>query len=111
MAPPAYHPYQMPMVQNSSTKLVENSDMPEPDLNGQLETYDACVERRQQWLEGGDPTYRNANEARMILSTLPPWLKGIINTRVAKATQHTRTAPNLKELSYFLEQRFHVYDP
>ena len=33
----------------------------------------------------------------MILSTLPPWLKGIINTRVSEATQHTRTALTLKE--------------
>ena len=47
----------------------------------------------------------------MILSTLPPWLKGIINARVAEATQHTRTAPTLKELWDFLEQRFHEYDP
>ena len=43
----------------------------------------------------------------MILSTLPPWLKGINNTRVAEATQHTRTAPTLKELWDFLEQCFH----
>ena len=47
----------------------------------------------------------------MILNTLPPWLKGIINTRVAEATQHTRTAPILKEFWDFLEQRFHEYDP
>ena len=46
----------------------------------------------------------------MILSTLPPWLKGIINARVAEATHHTRTAPTLKELWDFLEQRFHEYD-
>ena len=47
----------------------------------------------------------------MILSTLPPWLRGIINTRVAKATQHTQTVPTLKELWDFLEQRFHDYYP
>ena len=47
----------------------------------------------------------------MILSTLPPWLKAIINARVAEATYHTRTTPNLKELWDFLEQRFHQYDP
>ena len=48
------------------------------------------MEKLQQWFGGEvDPTYRKANEARMILSTLPPWLKGIINTRVAEATQHT----------------------
>ena len=41
----------------------------------------------------------------MILGTLPPWLKGIINARVAEATQHTRTAPTFKELWAFLEQR------
>ena len=34
MAPPAYHPYQMPMVQNSYTKAVEESDMPKPQFNG-----------------------------------------------------------------------------
>ena len=47
----------------------------------------------------------------MILTTLPPWLKGIINTRLAEATQHTGTAPTLKELWDFLEQRIHEYDP
>ena len=46
----------------------------------------------------------------MILSTLPPWLKGIINTRVAEATQHTRTSPSVRELWDFLEHRFHEYD-
>ena len=44
----------------------------------------------------------------MFLSTLPPWLKAIINARVAEATHHRGTAPTLKEL---LEQRFHEYDP
>ena len=34
MAPPDYHPYQMPMVQNSYTKAVEESDMPKPQLMG-----------------------------------------------------------------------------
>ena len=40
MTPPAYHAYQMPMVQNSYTKAVEESDMPKPHLNGQIEDYD-----------------------------------------------------------------------
>ena len=55
--------------------------------------------------------YRKANKAKMILSTLPPWLKAIINARVAEATHHTRTAPTLKELWDFVEQGFHEYDP
>ena len=55
--------------------------------------------------------YPKANEAKMILSTLPPWLNAIINARVAEATDHTRTAPTLKELWDFLEQQFHEYDP
>ena len=42
---------------------------------------------------------------------MPPWLNAIINARVAEATHHTRTAPTLKELWDFLEQRFHEYDP
>ena len=71
--------------------------MPPPHFNGQLENHDGWVEKLQQWFGGCDPTYRKANEARMILSTLPPWLKRIINTGVAEATQHTRTAPTLKE--------------
>ena len=58
-----------------------------------------------------DPIYRKANEAKMILSTLPPWLKGIINARVAQPTHHTGTAPTLRELWEFLEQHFHEYDP
>ena len=111
MAPPAYHPYQMPMVQNSYTKAVEDSDMPKPQFNGQLECYDEWVEKLQQWLGGCDPMYRKANEAKMILSTLPPWLKAIINAQVAEATHHTRTAPTLKELWDFLEHCFHEYDP
>ena len=48
---------------------------------------------------------------RLILSTLPPWLKSIINARVAEASHHTRTAPTLKELWDFLGHRFHEYDP
>ena len=40
MAPPAYHPYQMPMVQNGYTEAVEDSDMPKPQFNGQLDSYD-----------------------------------------------------------------------
>ena len=111
IAPPAYHPYQMPMVQTSYTKAVEDSDMPKPQFNGQLECYDEWVEKLQQWLGGSDPMYRKSNEAKMILSTLPRWLKAIINARVAEATHHTRTAPTLKELWDFLEQRFHEYDP
>ena len=85
--------------------------MPKPQFNGQLECYDEWVEKLQQWLGGCDLMYRKANEAKMILSTLPPWLKAIINARVAEATHHTRTAPTLKELWDFLEQRFHEYDP
>ena len=111
MAPPAYHPYQMPMVQNIYTKAMEESDMPKPHFNGQLDSYDEWVEKLQQRLGGFDPIYRKANEAKMILSTLPPWLKEIINTRVAEATQHTRTVPTLKELWNFLEQPFHGYYP
>ena len=64
----------------SYTKAVENSDMPPPHFSGQLENYDECVEKLQQWFGGCDPTYRKANEARMILTTLPPWLKRNINT-------------------------------
>ena len=85
--------------------------MPKPQFNGQLECYDEWVEKLQQWLGGCDPMYRKDNEAKMILSTLPPWLKAIINARVAEATHQTRTAPTLKELWDFLEQRFHEYDP
>ena len=85
--------------------------MPKPQFNGQLDSYDELVEKLQQWLGGCDPIYRKANEAKMILSTLPPWLKSIINARAAEATHHTRTAPTLKELLDFLEQRFHEYDP
>ena len=48
MAPPAYHPYQMPMVQNSYTKAVEDSDMPKPQFNGHLESYDEWVEKLEQ---------------------------------------------------------------
>ena len=43
MAPPAYHPYQMPMVQKGYTKAVEDSDMPKQLCNGQLENYDEWV--------------------------------------------------------------------
>ena len=43
MASPAYHPYQMPMVQNSYTKAVENSDMPPPHFDGELENYEQWV--------------------------------------------------------------------
>ena len=44
MAPPAHHPYRMPMVQNSSTRAVTNSDMPPPNFNGQQGSYDELVE-------------------------------------------------------------------
>ena len=108
---PAYHSYQMPMVQNSYTKAVENSNMPAPHFSGHQRDYDEWVEKLYQWLGGCDPAYRKANEARMVLSTLPPWLKGIINTRVAEGTQHQRTMPTLKELWDFLEHRYHEYDP
>ena len=73
MAPPAYHPYQMPMVQNSYTKAVEDSDMPKPQFNGQLECYDEWVEKLQQWLGGCDTMYRKANEAKMKQVTTLPW--------------------------------------
>ena len=49
--------------------------------------------------------------ARMILRTLPPWLKGIMQTRVAKATQHQWTTPTLNEMWDILEHRFYEYDP
>ena len=110
MAPPAYHLYQMPMVQNSYTKAVEESDMPRPQFDGQLESYDDWVEKVQQWLGGCEPIYQKANEAKIILSTLPPSVVGIIKARVAEATHHTGTAPTLKQLWDFLEQRFHKYD-
>ena len=42
----------MPMVQNIYTKAVEESDMPKPQFNGQLESYDEWVEKLQQWLGG-----------------------------------------------------------
>ena len=85
--------------------------MPKPQFNGQVESYNEWVEKLQQWLGVCDPMYRKANEAKMILSTLPPKLKAIINARVAEATHHTRTAPTFKELWDFLEQCFHEYDP
>ena len=85
--------------------------MPKPHFNGQFENYDEWVEKLQQWLGRCDPAYRKANKAGMILSTLPPWLKGIINTRVTEDTQHTRTAPTLNDLLDFLEQRLDKYDP
>ena len=53
--PLAYHPYEMPMVQNSYTKAVEDSDMPKAQFNWQLESYDELVEKLQQWLGGCDP--------------------------------------------------------
>ena len=59
------------------------------------------MEKLQQWWGRCDITFTKAKEARMILSTLPPWLKGIINTRVAKVSQQTRMAPTFKELLYF----------
>ena len=45
------------------------------------------------------------------MSTLPPLLKGIINTQLHEATQHARAASTLKELWDVLEQCFHEYDP
>ena len=53
MASPAYYPHQMPMVQNSYTKAVEDSDMPKPQFNGQLESYDEWVEKLLKWLGKG----------------------------------------------------------
>ena len=111
MAPPAYHPYEMPMVQNSYTKAVEDSDMPKLQFNGQLECYDEWVQKLQQLFGGCDPMYRKANEAKMILDSLLPWLKAIINAPVAEASHHTRTAPTLKELWEFLEQPLQEYEP
>ena len=111
MAPPAYPPYQMPMVQNSYTKAVENSDLSPRHFNGQLENYNEWVEKVQQWLGVCDPGYRKADEARLMLSSLPSWLKKLINTRVGEATQHTRTASTLKEQWDFFEHCFHEYDP
>ena len=64
MAPPAYHPYELPMVQNSYTKAVEDSDMPKLQFNGHLESYDEWVEKLEQWLEVCDPIYRKANEEK-----------------------------------------------
>ena len=58
--------------------------MPKPQFNGELESYDECVEKLQQLLGGCDPMYQKANEAKMILSTLPPWLKEIINARLPR---------------------------
>ena len=60
---------------------------------------------------GCDPMYRKTNEAKMILSTLPPWLKGIINAPVPEATHHAQTAPILEELWDLWEHCFHGYDP
>ena len=45
--------------------------MPKPHFNGQVEKR---AEKLQQWSGRCDATYRNANEARMILSTLSEWL-------------------------------------
>ena len=53
MASDVYHPYQMPMVQNSYTKAVENSDMPQPHFNRQLESDDEWIEKLRQWVGGG----------------------------------------------------------
>ena len=72
--------------------------MPPAHFNGQLENYDEWLEKLQQCVGVCDNKYRTTNEAGLILSTLPPWLKGIINTQVTEASQHTRTAPTLKEL-------------
>ena len=85
--------------------------MPKPHFIGQLENCDECMEKLQQWLGGCDPIYRKDNEGKMILCTSPPWLKGIINTRVAEAIQHTQTARTRKEFWDFLEQRFQEYYP
>ena len=85
--------------------------MPKLQFNRQPKSYDEWVEKLQQWFGGCDPIYRKANEAKMILVTLSPWLKAIINARVAQASRHTRTAPTLKGLWDSLEQRFHEYDP
>ena len=85
--------------------------MPKPQFNGQLESYEEGVEKLQQWLGGCHPIYRKADEAKIILSTLPPWLKAVINTWAAEATHHTQTAPPVKDLWDVLAQSFHEYDP
>ena len=86
--------------------------MPAPHFDWQQGSYEEWVEKLHQWLGRCDPAYKKANEACLILSTLPElWLKGIITTRVAKGTQHQRTTPPLKELWDFLEHRCHEYDP
>ena len=110
MAPPAYHPYQMRMVQNGDTKGVEDSDMLPPHFNGQLGSYDEWVEKLHQLFGLCYVTYREANEARMILSTLPPWLRKIINRKLCEATQHTQTPPCLREVWDFSQHRFNEYD-
>ena len=110
MAPPAHHRYQMPMVQNSYTKVLEDSVMPPPHFNWQLEGYDEWVEKLHQWLAGCDPSCRKTNEVRLILSTLPPCLKRIINTRIARPL-NTHRRPPPSEIWESLEHRFHEYDP
>ena len=85
--------------------------MPQTQFNWSLESFNAWVEEWQQWLGLCDPTCRKVNKARMIFSTLQPWLKRIINTRVAEGTQHQQTAPTLQEFFKFVEHCFHEYDP
>ena len=77
------------MVQKSYTKAVENSDMPPPHFNGKLENYAEWVEKLQQWSGVCDPTYTKANEARMILSILPTWLRGSSTLESPSHSRHT----------------------
>ena len=111
MAQPAYHPYQMPMVQNSSTEAGDKGDMPPPHCNGQQGSDNEWLEEWHQKLGGCYPAYRKANEAPLIWSTLPLCPKGIITTTVADGTQHQQTTPTLKVFWNFQEHRFYEYDP
>ena len=72
MAPPSYHPYQIPIVQNDYTKAVENSHMPPPHFDGEQGSKANLVEKLHQWLGVCDPTYTKVNKSRMNLRTLPP---------------------------------------
>ena len=99
------------MVQNSYSKAVENCDMAPPNFNGQQGAHVQWVEKLHQSFGGCDPAYKKADEAHMFFSTLPPWLKAIITTRVAEGTQHPRTVPTLKELWDFLEHNFQNMAP
>ena len=57
-----------------------------------LQSYYKWVEKLHQCLGRCDAAYSKTNEARLILRTLPPWLKRIITAMVAEGTQHQPTA-------------------